>query len=242
MSSRKVSVAQALGTQGRLLLKRLIDFTPPLAKKKVTKSDGSVVSGVTAYAQGRKAVKYDVRRAIFPLAEKNFRDPSIRRMIRTRNYIGLNQVFRRKKLGFLKGVEIVKFDHRLHARQRDSRGRVNRKKPLFATPDVNEHNAYTQLLQSRVGMAKGGWAAAYAHFGGKPAAWYGKWASQGTYEDHKDDPQNPYIKFRNQSPWGDNPKADQTMRAAIKSRERDIKTAIMHGHLFAIKKRLKRIA
>jgi hypothetical protein len=238
--SKKVPVQKAMKTQMRLLIKRILDFTPP-----------------NTYAEGRARVASDVRSAT-GLLDANLTDgkdeagnkklywknPKIRQLIKDRKDSVLTRIFSKFKQGAFKGAVVGgPFESSRHRSARGRRGRVSKTLAKKATTDTKTGNAYIRKVQARVGMAQGGWAAAYDHFGGSPKSWTTRDGKhrQGTYNDESKDPINPYILLRNNSPWTKGVKAENVVKSAIRARTRDIRKSIILGHEFAIRNRLKKL-
>lgn len=212
MKSKKVSFIKGMQTQMRLLLKRIIDFTPP-----------------KTLSQGRARVASDIRKVLKPLDPNKIRSERIKRLIAKGDSVGIQKAL--DYLGFRQAVNS----------QRNQRGRITLKKPVYTKADEKEINAYIKKVQARVGMAKGGWAAAYAHFGGRPPRWQSTHSIPDSYKDELDDPKNPYVMFSNASPWAQGVNSVNVVKTAIRSRSRDIYTAIEKGHAFAIRSRLRKL-
>lgn len=198
---------QAIRYQSMLLGKRLIQFTPPATR-----------------AQGRKAVARDIERAVTPLRPLDFKSPGIRRLIRARDYAGLEAVFARFEQGPFARFTVRPFSPELHRSKRDRRGRVTRSAKV-ATPDAKEVREYVREVQQRVGRAKGGWVRTVTHLGGSAPAWLTQHAGTGTVEDRTAE-LNPYVRMRNRSEWAGDSEVNRVLATAFRSRRRDIFTSI----------------
>ena len=228
MRSKKVDAAKAMKAQFRLLVQRIIAFTPP-----------------RTLAQGRRRVQKDVKKATGLLDPEKFEKPYIQRLIQNSRYEQLTNIFARFGGGRLKGTVVGPFGEEhidQHQKSRDRRGRV-RKSPKIGVAHTKprEANAYVKRVQGNVGMAKGGWARALLLMGGKPANWYARHSDQGEAIAELDHPTNPFFKFSNRSPWANQKGAETTVRNAINSRTEAIRESILRGHMFAIRNRLKRL-
>ena len=199
-----VALPQAMRTQARLLFGRIIQRTYPKTR-----------------AQGRKAVARDIGRAVRVLRPQEFDSKSIRRLIRKRDYEGLQAVFKRSG----NQMQVVPFHPALHQDARDRRGRV-RKETGIATLDREEVRAYLKRQQDHVGRAKGGWAAAFQAAGGKPSEWISRWAAVGLVEDRLADPVASFIRAENRSEWARYGDEDRIVSNALQSRATDILTDI----------------
>lgn len=204
-----------LKTQSRLLIKKVIEFTPPQG------DDNS-----TPMSQGKQAVARDIRRAVMPLRTKDFRKSKrIRDMIQKRNYAGLTAAFANGDFGPYSHLQVVPFTSQVHQSQRDRRGRV-RSKTRFATPDSPELQAYIKRKQGNVGNAKGGWVRSYTQLGGTASKWFARHAPAGEFVDKLNDERDTYFKAINKSEWAKGGDEDRIVPNAMQSREEQIKASI----------------
>ena len=197
-----VALPQAMRTQARLLFGRIIQRTYPKTR-----------------AQGRKAVARDIGRAVRVLRPQEFDSKSVQRLIRKRDYEGLQAVFERSG----NRMRVIPFHPALHQNARDRRGRV-RKETGNATLDREEVRAHLKRQQDHVGRAKGGWAAAFMAVGGKPSDWIARWATVGRVEDRLTDPVASFIRAENRSEWAQSGDDDRIVSDALQSRSSDILT------------------
>lgn len=195
-----VQLPKAMRTQARLLFARIIQRTYPKTR-----------------AQGRKAVARDIGRAVRLLSPSDFESPSIQRLIRKRDYAGLQAVFERSGTH----LRVVPFHPALHQDARDRRGRV-RKETGIVSLDREEVRAYIRRQQDHVGRAKGGWADAIQAAGGNPAQWIARWATVGRVEDRLTDPVVSFIRAVNLSEWAQSGDEDRIVADALRSRSRDM--------------------
>lgn len=210
IKQRKITVEKALRLQGRLLVQRLIKFTPP-----------------ETYKQGRDRVRADVRKSAKLITPIAFRSEAIQKLVRRKKNTALSKVFGRFKSGKTKGAKSSAFNARHIGQHHTSRGKDGRVKRNLrsggeVTPDVAKVNAYTRRIQENVGMAKGGWAKAFKMLGGRPAGWYNRHSSKGRFVDEAGHKTHPYLLIRNQSPWAGSRDAKRNVLRAIDSRRRDI--------------------
>lgn len=203
-----VGVPAAMRKQSRLLFGRILANTFPQTR-----------------AQGRRAVARDIENAIRPLNPSAFNSIEIRRLIRKRDYDGLQRVFQRSQDRDYRRAKVVPFSPDLHQKARDRRGRVQRWAGMV-TPDWDEVRDYIKSQQELVGRAKGGWTAAFIAAGGRPASWVARWASTGEVDDRLTDPVVAYIKAENRSEWAAHGDDDRVVSDALKSRTKDILTDI----------------
>ena len=208
---------QSLRDEARLLLKQVIEFTPPQG------DDDS-----TPRTQGRNAVERDIHRAIRPIDpsfESESLNKSITRLADERDYDALQTIYDR--IGA--GVKVRPFSPAIHQQARASRGRVpDTTKPVL-TPDTAELNAYVKTVQNRVGRGKGGWALAYVKLGGKPANWIRKWVETGTFYDTLANFKDGAIEQTNRSEWARGGDEDRIIDHAIKTRTAAIATRVAHA-------------
>ena len=184
---RGTTLPKALRFEGRQLALRLVRFTPP-----------------KTLSQGRKAVARDIQRAVRPLRPADFSSQRIRKLIRKRNYAGLEAVFARFPQGSeLHGVSVVepKFPE-MHQQARASRGRVLKFQGRV-TPDADKVRDYIKTVQDRVGRGRSGWAVSLLSLGGKPSAWIVRHAKRGTGTIEGRVDAQGYMRMENRSEWAE---------------------------------------
>lgn len=154
---QKADFAQVIQDEARLLNKQIIKFIPPK-------------SG----AQGKQAIKRDIRRAMKPLNPDGWKDQklvkSMKKLMRQGNDQELTDVVRNFKSGQFKSWRVTRFDPRIHDGQRKSRGRVYRENKVFVYP-AKEHKDYSKRIQNRTGRFKASFAVSYIAMGGKVQGW-----------------------------------------------------------------------
>jgi hypothetical protein len=207
---RGTLLPRALRGEGRLLATRLVRFTPPKTR-----------------SQGRKAVARDIQRAVRPLRPADFSSLRIRKLIRKRDYAGLEAVFERFPQGSeLHGVSVVepRFPD-MHEEARGSRGRVL-KFQKRVTPDADKVRAYTKTVQERVGRGRSGWAVSLLALGGRPSGWILRHAKRdtGAFMDRVDS--TGYMRMENRSEWAEAGDEDRIVANAIRSRTRSVRESI----------------
>lgn len=148
ITEKRADARMMLAEESRLLLRDIITLTPP-------KTQG----------QGERSVEANLRRAFSPLDPKKFENGTatggrIAKLIRKRNYAGLNALFSRMKGSPLAGVTIVqpKDMQSVHRRQQDARGRIRRNRGMVSL--LSDFTRYALSVRRRVGWAKAGWLAA----------------------------------------------------------------------------------
>jgi hypothetical protein len=190
-----------LRKQSRLLFGRIIQRTYPRTR-----------------AEGRRAVARDIQRAVEPMKASSWDSKRIRKLIRERDYAGLQAAMEEMKPVYR--AKVVQFDPRLHHESRDSRGRV---RPTgFVSPDADEIRAYIRRTQENVGRAKGGFAAAMVASGGSPPDWVRRWQKAGLVVDRLRDPAAPLIESENRSEWAEHGDDDRIVAEAIRGRTQDM--------------------
>lgn len=202
----------AIRKEGRLLFQTLGDETPP-----------------QTFAKGRKNVATQLRKAVSLLSLADFpeeiRSPLIRKLIRERNYGGLQAVIDRQKSGPLKGVTLKPFTRSLHEDVRNSRGGVSKNQKV-ATLDKAEWREHLKRKQSHVGMAKGGWVAGTRALGGRSRNFANRWASMGSFRNELDSLTDANVQATNNAPWADGGAETDTFRRAVRSRSASLKVAL----------------
>ncbi|MBX3744162.1 MAG: hypothetical protein KF833_02530 [Verrucomicrobiae bacterium] len=197
----------AVRQQSMLLGRKLVQFTPPGTR-----------------AQGRKAVARDIRRAVTPIRPSDFEAPSIKKLIRKRDYAGLEVVFSRFKQGGFASFQVLPFSAELHRSRRDKRGRVTRSARV-ATPDAPQVRDYIREVQTHVGRAKGGWVPTVTRLGGNVPEWLLQHAVTGTVEDRTGS-MNPSVKMKNRSEWAGDAYVDRVLSNAMGARRQAILASI----------------
>lgn len=186
------ALPQVVKVEAKALMAEVIKWTPPF--------DGGHASteGIEARNIGRQSVARDIRRAIYPLIESEWRKPEIREAIAALDKEKIATMLKRSR-GRAKNPTFEYVSKSLHKKYRDSRGRVQRPSGVF-TFAAETHAEYTRKMQTRVGMAKGSWAAAYRAAGGRMPGWMMKAAEQSggqssTLFNNLDDPVSPSMEI-----------------------------------------------
>ena len=196
--SRRLGIAlpKVVAFEGKMLLAEVIKWTPPF-----NNGDESV-AGMGARKIGQTAVRRDVVRAIYPLQESKWREQSVKKAIAERNSAALVSILNRSK-GNVRNAVFRAFAPAVHKNSRDALGRVKRSKGVF-TFDARDELNYINKVKSRVGMAKGSWAAAFIAMGGRLPAWVTNAAAQSkgspsVFVNNLSDPVNPSISITSQA-------------------------------------------
>jgi hypothetical protein len=206
---KRIALRDGLRFQAGLLAGELLRDTPPQAGT-VTLDGATQALGARRAGQAR--AERDLRRAVRPLNPKQWSDPGIATLIRRRKYDVLQRVFAR-----FSNLQIVPFAPGLHAEARDEDGRVRRSRNV-ATPDLMAHAAYARKLRGRVGIAKGGWAAAMIGLGRRPPSWVLPFAKYGSLRDGSAEPE-PSVSMVNDSAWAGGRYAQIIIRSAMTRRQ-----------------------
>jgi hypothetical protein len=204
-----------LTTQGRLLAERCQAFTPP-------RSPG----------QGKAAVARDITNIFRPLSASTFKDPGIRKIVRTDDRPAWEKV----ALNFggshnLKGTKAIGFSADWHNRNRNKRGRGFRAKygnlgVVTLGPEAREARSYLKDVQKRVGWARAGWNMGITALGGHVITpWVSKHGvARGRFEDGRMTP-DPYIRVINDTSWAkQSNEGTRILRNAIVARARDMES------------------
>ena len=199
-----------LRDQFRLLLDQIGKFTPP-----------------NFLAQGRKRVKADIAKIAQPFDDAKFHSKRLAEIIRT----GDHRAFAAFAIRAKKDWPLVRTSHlpSLHAAARDNRGRVRRSvKPPFiiGRADATAFRRYVAAKQSKVGLARSGWAPALLAVGGTVPDWVARHGlAHGAVEDRTSDPTNPTLTARNRTPWASRrDEGERILANALASRRRAMET------------------
>lgn len=213
---QKVSVAEGMRIQGRLLAEQIVKFTPPKDKK-----------------QGEAAVERDINRVFNPLDPDNFK-PSVARLIRSGDWEALQAFIDRIKTGPLVNKRVIAFTAALHRQNQASRGRVHKELP-YVTAEVDAVRDYIRSVKKHVGQGRGGWASAVEGLGGKASKWVSRHAGSGELIDRAD-ALSPSIEMINKSEWAKGGDEGRIVQNAIRSRIEKIEKSIAIKQAQAMKK------
>lgn len=142
---------EVLADEGRLLVKKIMQITPPKNE-----------------AQGDKAVRRDLARAMKPLNEDYFESAELKKLVRETPPEQFEA-----KLVSIKGWDrwrVKPFSKDLHKSRRNKRGRVSGTWRDFVYPH-EELEKYTEAKVKNVGMMKAAWAESFINLGGKVSSW-----------------------------------------------------------------------
>jgi len=200
-----LSMVQAMRFQAKQIASALILGYEPRGSKQWNQS-----TPPNDRKQGEGALVRDVYRAIYPLRAGGFRDVKLRRRVNlavNRNDVeALQAMVRAGVFGAARvnlTVRPAGEEYASHQDSRQSRGRVLRKHPLFATVGTRTLKEYIAKAKHAVGQAKGGWASSLAALGGRVPAWVARHSKAGTCIDNLK-PRQSAVSFSmiNRSKWG----------------------------------------
>lgn len=190
------NLREALNEEWPLLMRKIMDFTPPF------KSKGT--RGVSDLSVGRKAVAHDIYKTMRPFDPAQVRSKSLAKIVQSRNIEAFNIVASRARSGLMRGAEAIAFSPDVHLRARDRRGRVSghdRNRVVLGS-DAARLQKYVAGVQSRVGYAKSGWLKALLLVGGEAPAFVTKQGtSGGDVIDDRANETEPSITAINRTPW-----------------------------------------
>lgn len=201
---------EALYEEWPLLMRKIMDFTPPF-KVGSNSSDLSV---------GRAAVTRDVRKTMRPFnpaaRTKQLGDILDRGDIRAFNAFAGNV-----KSGPMRGALALPFSPGLHTRQRNNRGRVtSARQYTIIGPEVGMFKKYLKDQNDNVGIAKAGWFPAMLLVGGDAPNFVSRHGTRfGSYIDDHANEDDPSITAINRTPWASRrDEGQRIIKAAYASR------------------------
>lgn len=196
MEATGVNLAAALTEEWPLLMRKVMDFTPPF-KAKGTR-------GVSDLSVGRKAVAFDIYKTMRPFDPAAIRTKSLARIVMRRDVAAFNLVASRARASIMRGATAIAFDPGVHTRARNDRGRVpgrDRNRVVLGS-DAKALERYVTGIQSRVGYAKSGWLKALLLVGGDAPAYVAKHGTGGgDVIDDRANPDYPSLTALNHTPW-----------------------------------------
>ncbi len=224
------TMREALYEEWPLLIRKVMDFTPPFQSGGGSSSDLSV---------GRAAVDRDIRKTMRPF-DPQARTKSIEKIEDERNVDAFNIIASRVKSGPMAGARAVAFSPEVHTSQRNSRGRVDgyAQNRVVLGSDAALLQKYISEVQSRVGIAKAGWWPALALVGGDAPSFVTKHGMGfGDYiDDHSAD--DPSITAINRTPWASRQdEGHRIIQAALASRAEAIVSKVRTKLRLAAKER-----
>lgn len=190
------TMREALDEEWPLLLRKVMDFTPPF------KTKGR--PGVSDLSVGRAAVAFDIYKTMRPFDPQQIRSKSLKRIVEQKDIAAFNALAARSKSPILQGATAIAFSKNEHLRQRNARGRVpgrDRNRVVLGS-DVAALKRYVAEVQSRVGFAKSGWLKALQKVGGTAPSYVTRQGTAGgDVIDDRNNPDSPSIEAINRTPW-----------------------------------------
>lgn len=201
------TIHQGLSEEWPLLMRKVIDFTPPFKTRGAVKASGENF-GASDYSVGRKATATDIYKTMRPFDPKDIKTKGMMKIVANKDIAAFNIVAARSGRSFMNGARAVAFSPAYHLDARNSRGRVpgGSRNQVVLGSDVPLLHNYVKTVLSHVGVAKGGWAPAY-NLVRSPDGWQlPDWVErQGGYRgsviDDRDNADNPSITAINSTPW-----------------------------------------
>lgn len=195
MAATGKNMREALYEEWPLLMRKIMDFTPPF-KAKGTR-------GASDLSVGRKAVAGDIYKTMRPFDPALVKTKQMERIIERKDYAAFDIVAARSTNPLMQGARAIAFDENEHLRQRDRRGRVpgrDRRKVVLGT-DAALLKKYVAKIQGRVGYAKSGWLKALLLVGGDAPGYVVNKGTGGgdVIDDHA--AEDPSITAINRTPW-----------------------------------------
>jgi len=198
------NVREVLYEEWPLLIRKVMDFTPPFATRASRGEGKSFANSASDLSVGRKAVAFDIYKTMRPFDPKNVRSPALQKIVDRKDVVAFNAFAAKSGSPQLAGVEALPFSPSLHIRARNERGRVpgRDRKIVVLGSDAALLNKYVADMQKRVGYAKSGWLAALQLVGGDAPAYVTQKGTGGgsVLDDHANE-EYPSITGINRTPW-----------------------------------------
>lgn len=206
---------QVIKMQARLMVERLIEWTPPFGKDK------------SAQKKGQATVAGDIRRVFLDFHNFEFRNLSIQKAWETEDRETLDRIF--KASPSLSRYRLLDApDPAIHQNLRRNGRVAKRRLPTFVVMDGGKSGQtkiarYITTVQKRVGKAKAGWIAAAQFLTAKFPAWITKSGSSiGTVQDYTNRLNNPSVIMRNEIEYVSEIFPDSKMSELLSTRIRDM--------------------
>jgi len=228
---------EVIKMQARLLVERLIEWTPPFGKDKA------------AQQKGMATVEGDIRRVFIPFkdvpflvkeiaqrrleglaGEKDFdrvefRNGKIQKEWEQKDWSALRVIFERSVEAKARLFKITRTpDPGDHQAARVA-GRVKkRRQPNVVIERVASLKSYIREIQRRVGTAKAGWIRGAQLLMAKFPAWIGKTGGEslGSVQDNSTNPLNPSITVSNEVPYASDIFPGSKLSELLSTRIRDM--------------------
>jgi hypothetical protein len=222
--NRQLGIESTLGLteQCKLLIKEIIDLTPPHNR-----------------TEGRTRTRADISKAIKPFNVTSFKSERLEEIVNQQDYQAFDAFMRNVPNDALKNARAVPFREDIHQRSRDNRGRIrhnDRKRFVLGRGDVSRLRAYVKRKMANVGLARSGWASAAWALGVTLPGWIANQLQRGQSNaiNRLNDPDEPSFTAINSSPWANNREEGQrvlgyAMRYRVKAMEAFVRRALIRA-------------
>jgi hypothetical protein len=214
------SMREALFEEWPLLVRKVMDFTPPF------KTGGG--TGSSDLSVGRAAVNRDIRKTMRPF-DPSSKSKQLKKIVEEKNLAAYNIIAGRVKKGPMVGTRAIHFSKDVHRSQRNARGRVGAdRKQVVLGSDSGVLQEYIAHMQDAVGIAKAGWLPALLLVGGSAPGYVAKHGTgHGAYIDDHANELDPSITAINRTPWAvRKDEAQRIIGYALASRARAIESKV----------------
>lgn len=196
----------ALPNQAKLLAQTAMKFTPPKSMK-----------------QGRTVVQRDTNRAARSVEAKSFENKRLRTIIQKNNQSAWNAASKHFKKAGVRNTHAHNASKSIYSRARDRRGRVLKNTgDVLLGPQARLGRREVAKTVKRVGWAKGGWNLSIIKLKGKAqgafAKKHGTAAGIFSQSPRRARLSDSWIKFGNNTQWGQSAEAQRIARYALKIR------------------------
>ncbi len=217
-----VTTREFLDEEWPLLLRKVMDFTPPF------KTQGT--TGVSDLSVGHAAVSRDIQKTMRPFSPLHVRTKGLKKALDERDIALFNLIAARVKTGPMAGARAVAFSPAVHKSQRNARGTVGKTLGnVVIGRDVEALKKYIERMKRAVGIAKSGWWSALSLVGGEAPAYvtrHGR-GEYGSYIDDRKHPDDPSVTAINRTKWAARrDEGGRILQAAYASRAEAIKSKI----------------
>ena len=206
--------SEVIKMQTRLLVERLIEWTPPFGKDKAAQRRGSsrieqdIRRVFIAAKDASLLIKEIVQRRLHQFSENDdlhgfrFRNSKIQKAWENRDWAALEIIFVRSGQAKMRKLDICQVPDPVRHQAARVAGRVSQHhRPRFVVKRAAALKAYIKQVQKRVGTAKSGWIPAAEFLRGKFPRWIIQASPLGSIRDRSNDPTNPSIVVSNEVPF-----------------------------------------
>jgi len=155
------------------IAKKAVAFTPPKNKKEGETTLRRDIDKL--YIDSDRLISWAESKGNVAVAKR------INDVVKRQDYGALQSILRNSP--HMSQVEVTEFTPALHAKNRDSRGRVNLRKPRYFFTNEGAVMSYRKEEKKRVGYAKSSFAGWVRAFGGSVPQWIGRFANN-TVDDN----------------------------------------------------------